>query len=73
MGFKRTLKAVVNWMDRKYPDKVVVTTEEYNKLKSQVGNITEERIKAIEVEINKFNVSLGFGGTVSQKLAPFSR
>lgn len=56
-------------MDRKWPDKVVITLADYNILLSRIkaleGNavvMNDNRLKEIEKEIGKFNVSLGFAG-----------
>lgn len=56
---KRVLKALVAWLDRKFPDKVVVTQKEYDTLSG--------RIKYLEAEVTKFNASLGFAGGLRGK------
>jgi hypothetical protein len=78
---KNLLKQFVAWLDRKFPDKVVVTEAEYRALKTKLdaieailGRYSEARIKKIEDEINKFNVSLGFGALMAKTgLTPFER
>lgn len=51
---KTALRAILSWLDRKFPDMVVVTQAQYDGL--------ERRIKYLEGEVTKFNMSLGFGG-----------
>lgn len=54
MAIKHLLQAIVGWLDRKFPDQVVLTKEEYA--------ILEKRLKYLENEVTKFNASLGFSG-----------
>lgn len=78
---KRFLRALVSWLERKFPDKVTVTLEEWNKvndrlkfMEDEMKKVPELRIKTIEQEITKFNVSLGFAGSVAKQFAsPFQR
>ena len=64
---KKILKFILSQLEKRFPDKVVVTEADYQILKATVDklakeSVTEERIKKIEAEISKFNVSLGFMG-----------
>ena len=75
---KQLLKSLYEWLDRKFPDVVVITAKEYNELNDRIMKlesvISAERMKAIESEINKFNMSLGFGGTIERNTRqPFQR
>lgn len=76
---KKALRALLAWLDRKFPDRVVVTLAEYNALKSQIEAIQKsvsiERIKKIESEINKFNAAMGFGNPLASQIQsiPFER
>ena len=77
---KSLFKAIYEWLDRKFPDVVVITLKEYQELDARIlkleAAVTAEKIRAIEAEINKFNVSLGFGGTIDHnrnKQSPFQR
>jgi hypothetical protein len=74
---KNLLRSILNWLDRKFPDRVEVTPEKFDTLLKRLdilekAQIADTRIKAIETEITKLNVSLGFVGSVS-KLGPFQR
>lgn len=78
MGFKNALKSLVEWLDRKFPDQVVVTKEKFDFLEARLVAmekiVTDQRLKTIEAEINKFNASLGFGGVTERlKVQPFQR
>lgn len=63
---KRFLKALVSWLDRKFPDKVVITTETYVELLETVSLHTEaiekhvERIKELEGQMGRINIQLGY-------------
>ena len=77
---KKMLKAILDWMERKWPDVVVITQKEFDELKNELKKQNEilsvyspERLKAIEAEINKFNVSLGFGAVANSQRQPFQR
>ncbi len=77
-AIKHFLGSVYMWLEKKFPDKVVVSTADYLTLKARVDVmeklISEERLKTIENEINKFNISLGFGGTIDRGIRqPFQR
>lgn len=51
---KKILRSVLDWLDRKFPDKVVVTQKDYETLNA--------RLRYLESEVTKFNASLGFMG-----------
>lgn len=75
---KLLFKAIYEWLDRKFPDVVVITAKEYNELNDRIMKlesiISAERMKAIESEINKFNMAMGFGGTIERAVRqPFQR
>lgn len=64
---KAFLRAVLSWMDRKFPDRVVLTPEKYSALDtamsqhaSTLAELTARMVK-LEFEVNKFNVTMGFG------------
>jgi hypothetical protein len=80
---KRLLKSLLNLLEKKFPDKVVVTEADYQILKATISahdqqltkaleKFSDERLKKIEAEINKFNVSLGFMGQAVGR-QPFQR
>lgn len=66
---KMILRSFLGWLDRKWPDVVVVTQKDYDNL---LG-----RIKYLEGEVTKFNASLGFAGVRmpanGQPATPFQR
>lgn len=76
---RRWLRGVLEWMDKRWPERVVVTQAEYMKLRETVDRVDKllkaERLEKIEAEINKFNVAMGFGGSVVPKgtTIPFQR
>lgn len=53
---KSILRGILNFLDRKWPDKVVVTQKDYDKL--------IQRVERLESEINKFNVTMGYGAPI---------
>lgn len=73
------LRAFLTWMDKRFPEKVVVTQTEFVAMKAKLEKLdvilNEKRLEKIESEINKFNVHMGFGGTVVPKgtAVPFQR
>jgi hypothetical protein len=50
----------VSFLETRFPEKVVVTRADYEILKARVGNLSEERIKKVEEQIEKLNIALGF-------------
>ena len=74
----KLLKAIVHWLETRFPEKVVVTNDEYVAMKAQLAKlqaaVDEPRIKKIEDEIAKFNVALGFGAQRAMGgVGPFQR
>lgn len=74
------LRSFLAWLDKRFPEKVVITQASYEALKAQVdklssANNAEARLKHLEAEVNKFNLHMGFGGAVlPPKMAqPFQR
>jgi wobble nucleotide-excising tRNase len=66
---RKALRGFLNWLDRRFPERVVVTQVEYVGLKAKVEalekaleKVTEARLARIEAEISKLNVEMGFGG-----------
>lgn len=60
---------MLGFLERKFPDKVVVTTEDYAKLNAAMKGmekITEARILHIEAEIGKLNIATGFVGPAAK-------
>ena len=63
---KSFLRAILNWLDRKFPDKLEVTPAEYGALVKggleNTGHIEmlEARIKALETQMGNINLTLGF-------------
>lgn len=91
---KRFLKSLLDFLERKFPDRVVVKTEEYNQLRRDVSHYAfdvaelkscrtermieleakialletggpvlkeiQDKLVAIQNEINKFNIAMGF-------------
>lgn len=63
---KKILRAVLNWLDRKFPDKVVVTQKDYD---AMLG-----RVKNLEMQVQGLNVSLGLGSKIAVGgMGPFQR
>lgn len=73
------LRSFLAWMDKRFPEKVVITQTEFLKMKETIDAVSkainEKRLEKIEAEINKFNVAMGFGGAVIPKgaVAQFQR
>lgn len=84
---KKMLRAIVNWLDRKFPDKVVLTVDKFKAMEAEVKRHAEllaaydehakknaERLQKIEAEINKFNASMGFNKVVDKfQIGAFQR
>lgn len=76
---RKILRNFLNWLDRRFPEKVVITQAQFEKLQADVKKLVETssevRFQKIEAEINKFNVHMGFGGALVPKgmAAPFQR
>ena len=68
---RKLLRAFLAWADKRWPEKVVITQTEFLKMQADLKKIlessSEARLKAIESEINKFNMHMGFGGSVIPK------
>lgn len=67
---RKMLRSFLAWIDARFPERVVVTQAEFVKMRFEVDAASaaiknqETRLLRIESEINKFNVSMGFGGTL---------
>ncbi len=65
------LRKFLLWLDTRFPEKVVVTNAQFLQLLEDVKKLketsSETRIHKIEQEINKFNVHMGFGGSIIPK------
>lgn len=85
---KKLLRTYLNWLERKFPDRIEVTVAEYNSLLARMDRLTDlqdatdewavkikERIEKTEIAINNLNVTAGLGGLAADKfkMAPFSR
>lgn len=64
----RVLKALVNWLEKRFPEKLVVTEREYTALKSDIQALQvtarehaaiAERVKRVEEHLSKMNLVLG--------------
>lgn len=70
---RKLMRGFLNWLDKRFPERVVITQAEFLTLKAQIEvlskALSEERIKKIEAEISKFNVSMGFSGAPIPKMA----
>ncbi len=73
---------ILAWLDRHFPEKVVITQASFLVLKEQIARIEEtlkqktdleDRMRKAEFEINKFNVHMGFGGKVDASMKVFQR
>lgn len=64
---KKALRGLLNWLERKFPDRVEVTTAEYKAL--------NERVKLLESKINTMGMAMGFGGStgIVESHKPFTR
>lgn len=51
---RKWIKAFIQWTERKWPDRVVVSQKDYDQMKAD--------IIYLKAEITKFNASLGFAG-----------
>jgi hypothetical protein len=75
-GFKKALKSLIDWLERKFPDRIEVTMAEWLALRAKIENIEKvlQTMPKIEAEIAKFNVAMGFGGIQDKlKAGPFTR
>lgn len=82
---RKILRNFLKWLDTRFPEKVVVTQADYLTLKAQMEvvekillKVNDDRLKHIEAEINKLNMSLGFGANLKAAggqtvLNPFNR
>lgn len=84
---KSFLRQLLNWLDRKFPDKIIVTVADYLTLKAQIETLTKigaqtdewakkqsERISKLESEITKLNVGMGFNVVADKlKMGAFQR
>lgn len=63
---KAFLRAFLGWLDRKFPDKVLVTPADYQALHAgqatHTGQLSalEVRIKALETQMSNINLAIGF-------------
>ncbi len=66
---KRFLRGVLAVLERKFPDKVVITQRQFDALETAVLTTNQtiadfqSRVVKLEFEVNKFNVAMGFGNT----------
>jgi hypothetical protein len=66
-ALKSMLRGLVAWLDRKFPDRVVVTQLQYDSLvqsfNGMSGNVADltARVVKLEFEANKFNLAMGYG------------
>lgn len=51
---KKMLRGILNWLERKFPDRVVVTQKDYD--------ATMVRVQKLEAQVQALNVSLGLVG-----------
>lgn len=65
---KKFLRSILSFLERKFPDRLEVTLQEYEALKARVALVDPDKIKRMEQEISKFNVHLGFGGGLVGKV-----
>ena len=63
---KSILRALLSFLERKFPDKVEVTVERYTQLGVTIASLSEqaikheERIKALETQMTNTSLALGF-------------
>ena len=86
---KQVLRAALAWLDRKFPDRIVITTALYEEMLKKIERAddllktydewakkTGDRLTKCENEINKLNAGMGFT-SVGEKLRaagiPFQR
>jgi len=54
----RTLKAIVNWLDKRFPEKVIITLSEFNSLYETLGSYNQylqalnKKLEALEAKVN---------------------
>lgn len=60
------LRALLSFLDRKFPDVVVVTQVEYDALKMRMTDLetwqseNEDKIKMLQANLNNVNTAMGF-------------
>lgn len=63
---RRFLRAYLNWLDRRFPERLVVTQESFARLKGDLiqhealVKAHEEKIKKLEEQMANINVAVGF-------------
>lgn len=76
------LKAIVRWMDTRFPEKVTVTKADYDDLFVTLGQMNLklqqldqviEQVKKLTADNAKFNVGLGFASARPGSQSPFER
>jgi len=71
---KSVLRALLAFLERKFPDRVVVTEKDYRRMVEMVDNQASTqselvaRVVKLEFEANKFNMAMGFGNTRSNMM-----
>lgn len=72
---KRLLRSVLNFLERKFPDRIEVTVREYQDLHTELGQLnasyqlmsaealkTSQRIKQLEDNLRELNANFGITG-----------
>ena len=81
MIIKTVLKNVVNWLDRKFPDKVEITLHEFNQFHEELGMLNREvqqllqlqpKLDALQKDLDLVKSNLGYLGTRNQ-IKPLER
>lgn len=70
---RSALRHFLTWLDKRFPEKVVITQASFEALQKELDHIRnmeiDKRMRHIEAEINKFNINMGFGGKIDPRMA----
>jgi hypothetical protein len=58
-AMKKLLRSLLAWLDRKFPDRVMVDPNEYASMKSKVLEL-DVQVKALQTQMANINLTLGF-------------
>lgn len=71
---RKALRAFLGWLDRRFPEKVVITQAEYVAMKAKVDKMPPpEWFKQVDTELAKLNVASGFINRPGAPMGAFQR
>jgi hypothetical protein len=79
---RHMLRRFLSWLDTRFPEKLEVTTAEYNALFETIGQMNVklqqldqviEQVKKLTTQQSQLNVAMGFGSTRGMGAQPFER